>query len=168
MLLIWTLLPNLTFYLITRGFHRTFATGAGMPTEDAYSSGHLVLFHFGTCMCSNVETNPPLNLSCLRTFEFPTSLGTSVLNRTVSMPWHAIAVSSKSKLSSKSYGPVTNYCFVHFYLVLGDLTSNKVNTSDKETSFLDSNVKVIGSDVHTSVYDNRDDFGFPIWSMSQT
>ena len=27
-LLIWTLLPNLTFYLIVWGFHRTFATGA--------------------------------------------------------------------------------------------------------------------------------------------
>ena len=27
-LLIWTLLPNLTFYLMARGFHRTFATGA--------------------------------------------------------------------------------------------------------------------------------------------
>ena len=27
-----------------------------MPTEDVYSSGHLVLSHFGTCMCSNVET----------------------------------------------------------------------------------------------------------------
>ena len=39
---------------------------------------------------------------------------------------------------------------------------NKANTSDKETSFLDSNIKVIGSDVHTSVYDKRDDFGFPI------
>ena len=39
---------------------------------------------------------------------------------------------------------------------------NKANTSDKETSFLDLNIKVIGSDVHTSVYDKRDDFGFPI------
>ena len=28
LLLIYTLLPNLTFYLIARGFHRTFATGA--------------------------------------------------------------------------------------------------------------------------------------------
>ena len=28
LLLIFTLLPNLTFYLIARGFHRTFATGA--------------------------------------------------------------------------------------------------------------------------------------------
>ena len=27
-LLIWTLLPNFTFYLIMRGFHRTYATGA--------------------------------------------------------------------------------------------------------------------------------------------
>ena len=31
---------------------------------------------------------------------------------------------------------------------------NKANTSDKETSFLDLNIKVIGSDVHISVYDN--------------
>ena len=28
LLLIWTLLPNLTFNLIARGFHRTFETGA--------------------------------------------------------------------------------------------------------------------------------------------
>ena len=40
-----------------------------------------------------------------------------------------------------------------------ELQLNK--TSDKETSFLDLNIKVIGSDVHTSVYDKRDDFGFP-------
>ena len=38
----------------------------------------------------------------------------------------------------------------------------KANTSDKETSFFDLNIKVIGSDIHTSVYDKRDDFGFPI------
>ena len=38
--------------------------GCGMPTGDAYSSGHLVLSHFRTCICSNVETN----LSCFRTF----------------------------------------------------------------------------------------------------
>ena len=39
---------------------------------------------------------------------------------------------------------------------------NKANTSDIETSFLDLNIKVLGNDVHTSVYDKRDDFGFPI------
>ena len=37
--------------------------GCGMPTEDAYSSGHLVLSHFGTCKCSNVETN--ISWTCL-------------------------------------------------------------------------------------------------------
>ena len=25
---LWTLLPNLTFYLVVQGFHRTYATGA--------------------------------------------------------------------------------------------------------------------------------------------
>ena len=43
-----------------------------------------------------------------------------------------------------------------------ELQLNKANTSDKETSFLDLDIKVIGSDIHTSVYDKRDDFGFPI------
>ena len=62
-----------------------------MPTEDAYSSGHLVLSHFGTCMCSNVETN----LSCLRTFEFRTPLGTSLfpLNKSD----HSVHVSDNEK-----------------------------------------------------------------------
>ena len=43
-----------------------------------------------------------------------------------------------------------------------ELQLNKTTTSDKETSFLDLNIKVIGGDIHTSVYDKRDDFGFPI------
>ena len=43
-----------------------------------------------------------------------------------------------------------------------ELQLNKAITSDKETSFLDLNIKVVGSDVHISVYDKRDDFGFPI------
>ena len=38
----------------------------------------------------------------------------------------------------------------------------KANTSEKETSFLDLNIEIIDSDFHTSVYDKRDDFGFPI------
>ena len=29
--------------------------GCGMPTDDAYSSGHLVLSHLRTCMCSKVK-----------------------------------------------------------------------------------------------------------------
>ena len=43
-----------------------------------------------------------------------------------------------------------------------ELQLNKANTLDKETSFLDLNIKVVGSDVHTSIYDKRDDFRFPI------
>ena len=42
-----------------------------------------------------------------------------------------------------------------------DLQLNKAKTSDKDTSFLDLNIKVIGSD-NTSVYDKRDDFGLLI------
>ena len=51
---------------------------------------------------------------------------------------------------------------INFWKRLFTLQLNKANTSDKETSFLDLNIKVIGSDIHTSVYDKRDDFGFPI------
>ena len=75
-LLIWTLLPNLTFYLIVQGLHRTYATGAACQQRTLYSSGHLVLSHFGTCMCSNVETN--LSWTCLvsglLSFEHPSVL----------------------------------------------------------------------------------------------
>ena len=42
-----------------------------------------------------------------------------------------------------------------------DFQLNKANSSDNATSFLDLNIKVIDSDIHTSVYDKRDDFGFP-------
>ena len=42
-----------------------------------------------------------------------------------------------------------------------ELQLYKVNTSDKETSFLDLNITVVGSNIHTSVYDKRDEFGFP-------
>ena len=35
-------------------------------------------------------------------------------------------------------------------------------TSDNETSSIDLNIKVIGSNVHTSIYDKRHDFEFPI------
>ena len=43
---------------------------------------------------------------------------------------------------------------------------NKTNTSEKETSFLDLNIKIIGSDIHTSVYEKNamtSDFLLLIW-----
>ena len=43
-----------------------------------------------------------------------------------------------------------------------ELQLNKANTSDKDTSLLDLNIIDIGSDVHTSVCDEHDDFEFPI------
>ena len=42
-----------------------------------------------------------------------------------------------------------------------ELQLNKANTSD-QTSFLDLDIKVIGSDGRTSVNDKRDDYEFPI------
>ena len=41
-----------------------------------------------------------------------------------------------------------------------ELKLNKANTSDKETSFLDVNIKVIGNNIHTSIYEKRNDFDF--------
>ena len=43
-----------------------------------------------------------------------------------------------------------------------ELQLNKANTSDKETSFSDLNIKVIIRDIHTIAYDKSNDFGFPI------
>ena len=43
-----------------------------------------------------------------------------------------------------------------------ELQLNKANTSDTDTSLLDLNIKVIGYNIHTSVYDKCDDFGFPM------
>ena len=76
-ILIWTLLPKLTFYLIARCFHRTFATGAACQ--------HRMLTPPDTWSCSTLGQvflyweQSLLNLSCFRTFEFRTSLGISVL-----------------------------------------------------------------------------------------
>ena len=54
-------------------------------------------------------------------------------------------------------------CEIHIpYIYPTELQLNKSNTSDKETSFFDSNIKVVGSDVHTSVYNKRDDIVFSI------
>ena len=59
-------------------FPQNICNGCGMPAGDADSSEHLVLSHFGTCKCFNVETN--ISLTCLVSglLSFETSLGTSV------------------------------------------------------------------------------------------
>ena len=39
-----------------------------------------------------------------------------------------------------------------------ELQLNSSNTSDKEIAFLGLNIKVVGNNIRTSVYDKRDDF----------
>ena len=70
-LLIWTLLPNLTFYLIVQGSQRVRHANRGRLLLR--TPGPVPLW---TCMCSNVETN--LSWTCLVSgllnFEHPSVL----------------------------------------------------------------------------------------------
>ena len=77
LLLTWTLLPNLTFYLITRGFHRSFVTGAAwqqrsLTPPETWSCPTLGL----SSVLILRPTTPELVL--FPDFEFRTSLGISV------------------------------------------------------------------------------------------
>ena len=63
-LLIWTLLPNLTFYLIVQGFHRTYATGVAcqqrtLTPPDTWSCPTLGL----ACVLMSRPISPELVLS---------------------------------------------------------------------------------------------------------
>ena len=63
-LLIWALLPNLTFYLIIQGFHRTYATGAAcqqrtLTPPDTWSCLTLGL----ACVLMSRPISPELVLS---------------------------------------------------------------------------------------------------------
>ena len=62
-------------------FPLNICNGCGMQIEDAYSSWHLVLYHFGTCTCSYVETNFfwTCLVSGLLNFEHPSALLFSLL-----------------------------------------------------------------------------------------
>ena len=83
LLLIWNLIPNLTFYLIVRSFHRTFVMGAArqqntLTPPDTWSCPTLVL--------ASVLLLKPISpeLVLFPDFEFWTSLCASVLLVTVS------------------------------------------------------------------------------------
>ena len=75
-LLIWTLLPNLTFYLIVQGFHRTYATGAAcqqrtLTPPDTWSCPTLGL----ACVLMSRPISPWTCLvSGLLNFEHPSVL----------------------------------------------------------------------------------------------
>ena len=63
-----------------------------------------------------------------------------------------------------NYTIILNIYYVSFLLGLSiyprELQLNKTNTSDRHISFLGINIIVIGSNIHTSVYDERDDLDF--------
>ena len=65
-------------------------------------------------------------------------------------------------LGGSAHETITTYVRDYEDLIPAKLQLNKANTSDKKKSFLDLNIKIIRSDIHNSVYDKRDDFGFPI------
>ena len=77
-LLIWTFLPNLTFYPIARGFHRTFqrVRHANRGRLLLRTPGSVPLWDLEVFLCWDQSL---LNMSCFRTFEFRTSLGLSLL-----------------------------------------------------------------------------------------
>ena len=61
------------------------------------------------------------------------------------------------------YSPAITLNLINtFPIYQTELQLNKANNSDKETSFLDLNIKCVGSDVHANIYDKRDDLRFPI------
>ena len=73
-LLIWTLLPNFTFYLIVQGFHGTYATGAAcqqrtLTPPDTWSCPTLGL----ACVLMSRPISPEL-VSGLLSFEHPSVL----------------------------------------------------------------------------------------------
>ena len=131
------------------GFHRT------LQRVRLANRGRLLLrtpgpVPFGTCICSNVETILYWTCHVYGPFEFRTSLGTSVLLQYIKLTlmWKWILTPEFAEHIPDIYPR--------------ELQLNKANTSDKVTSFLDLNIKVVGSNIHTSVYDKRDDFGFPL------
>ena len=78
----WTLLPILTLLPNFGGFHRT------LQRVQLANRGRLLLrtlgpFPLGTCICSNVETFLSRTCHVYGPFEFPTSLGTSILLSTL-------------------------------------------------------------------------------------
>ena len=85
--------------------------GCGIPTEDAYSSGHLVLSHFGTFKCSNVETN--LSWTCLvsglLSLEHPSVLPFCLYQFFFKLPqWDMIRPSGSNLRSNYWKSPATN------------------------------------------------------------
>ena len=78
------------YYLIPRGFHRIFATGAASQQKTLTSPD---TWYCGACICSNVETIHSWTCNVFGPFEFRTSLGMSILlSYRVKMHWKSTFV----------------------------------------------------------------------------
>ena len=97
---IWTLLPNLTFYLIVQGFHRTYATGAAcqqrtLTPPDTWSCPTLGL----ACVLMSRPIFPELVLSpdlwisnTPRYFSFAPSMYCSIWRRSITHTYQLMRV----------------------------------------------------------------------------
>ena len=86
------------FYLIVQGFHRTYATGVACQqrTLTLRTPGPVPLLGLACVLMSRPISL--LNLSCLRTFEFRTPLGTSLLLRSIYYLWLSYEVKTLIKM----------------------------------------------------------------------
>ena len=98
------LLPISTFYQILR-FQSNICDGRGMPTGDAYSSGHMVPSHFGLAYVLLVETNPFPGLVVI----FPDYAFRSFLD-TISIPWNKAMISLWRVLFKSSWKQGSSSC----------------------------------------------------------
>ena len=65
-------------------------------------------------------------------------------------------------MKQQNYAAIENVNRLVIYFMMCSWKTMLETANAFSFSFLDLNIKVIGSDIHTSVYDKRDDFGFPI------
>ena len=140
-----------------------------MPTEDAYSSGHLILSHFGACKYSNVETN--ISWTCLvsglLSFEHPSVL-LFLLSISECYFFISTILASRFNLTYRYIHDVLSINNPEFDHDLGQMYSAELEIKDTtermtSASYLDLLLS-IGRDgqLHTSIYDKRDDFNFYI------
>ena len=161
-----------------------------MPTEDAYSSGHLVLSNFGTCKCPNVETN--ISWTCLvsglLSFEHPSVLlfflpmGTNCapLLADIFLYSHeaefiqSLLSNGKKKIASQfnfTYRYIDDVLSINnpeFANYLGQMYPTELEIKDTmenntSASYLDLLLSIESAgQLRTFLYDKRNDFNFHI------
>ena len=78
--------------------------------------------------------------------------------------WYDLILTTPLDILTK-YSPLIPLSLRNIFPICIQENFSWTNTSEKDTFFLDLNIKYIGSDFHTSVYVKRDYFGFPIVNL---